>query len=251
MSITIKVTDGSVGKKITIDPTDTIGEVKIKIQESFEMLYPINLFRLDETLIDDVDQINALTVLTDNMKIIARPLASLETMRLQDTEFGMKKAHSITQLRENETVKVPDFFILFITTESFSANIIAIETSLEEIKERTMRSHSICSMWRNEWYYASLEKKSACQNWQMVALGIISDNSLQTTIWQSMGREKTRDLGMIDVMEQYTSKPIEVIKIDIRILLQQMIEIAQNDNIHLNFAMPLNYNYESKKLVTQ
>ena len=135
MSIIIFVTYGDTGTKIKLSPTDGVSEVKNKIKQEFRISDPIDLFFIkdgNETPILDS------TVIENKMNIVAKIKPVINYLQ-----------EEVIRRPRSESISAPNYFLLPIANNG----IIAIETSFENIKERTKRNHSICLTKRS--FYSS------------------------------------------------------------------------------------------------
>lgn len=229
MSIKIFVTYGDIGKKIQLLTTDGVSELKNKIEEEFSVSEPIDLFVLkdgNETPILDS------TVMNNSMRIVAK---NKPVINDSDEVEEEEEEVVVTRRPRSESISAPNYFLLPIANNG----IIAIETSFENIKERTNRNHSICLTKRS--FYSSSEEE-ACENWQMRALGITNDDSLQKTILKGIGHKGNYDTKGKDIMEEYTLRLVEEIRLNIQFLLGEMLKIASGGS-YSDFAIPLSYKY--------
>jgi hypothetical protein len=235
MSIKIFVTYGDIGKKIQLLPTDGLSELKNKINKEFNVSEPIDLF-----VINDGNETPILdsTIIKNKMNIIAK---------IKPVIDDLVEEEEVIRRPRSESISAPSYFLLPIAENG----IIAIETSFEDIKERTNRNHGICIKERTNCnhgicftkrlFYSSSEEE-ACENWQMRALGITNDDSLQKTILKGIGHKGNYDTKGKDIMEEYTLRPVEEIRLNIQFLLNEMLKIA-SDGSYSDFAIPLSYSY--------
>jgi hypothetical protein len=228
MSIIIYVTYNAIGTKITLSLTDGISEVKNKIKEQFGISDPIDLF-----FIKDGNETPFLdsTKIENKMQIVAKIKPVINYLQEEEEE----EEKEVIRRPRSESISAPNYFLLPIENNG----IIAIETSFKDIKERTKRNHSICLTKRS--FYSSSEEE-ACENWQMRALGITNDDSLQKTILKGIGHKGNYDTKGKDIMGEYALRPVEEIRLNIQFLLGEMLKIASGGS-YSDFAIPLNYSY--------
>lgn len=147
---------------------------------------------------------------------------------LEETEAQISRPRS-------ESISAPNIGSINYKSKNQRVNVITIQTSLDEIQERTHRNHDLYKSRNHQIEYSS-SNQTACTNWQMRSLGITNDESLQTMI---DNKKKTGNACLytasLNVMKSYAKCPhIKIIKVNLIDFAGFLWRSEAN-----NFALPI------------